>query len=764
MNTEKPTQQQFFNTLFDQDEHTVFCRAQFKEKKASDVNDHVLHASQAYIGFTINPIIKGRSRGQNNVKKIRTFLFENDDLSLEEQEAKVRESGLPYTACVFSGNKSLHYFITLKDALEDKVEYDAIWNAIAKVLETHNYKADAAVCDTARFGRLPNAKRHQTGKIQTLAKLNGRVSLETLEHWLTQNGVDWTDYLPKTSTSNMPTSISLADLDEKAEWIKKYFLKNEQYVQGNKYMYQYKYTRFLKRAGVTQEHEIKLILQKDSDIRGIIDKRLDITKILNSDKGDEAIYVPSKEERRQYMLDQERLRVEREGDQRRAMLKIETEAATTPKTTQTRPSRRQFFRDILNYIHVNNDIYRKDYVDPDKLNPTIISKGTFKGKFGFFDEDYVDLPEYDGFINVPSILNYQQTIDSKWNTFGRVRHNIEKGEWPTIKKLLLHHFGETEYDHDQYEEILDWLTVLILFPEIRQQAIVLYSKDQGTAKSAFAYLLELLVGESNFSKIKDNELESDFNQLWVSSLVLNLDEPMFENKKKMTKVIREMITAKKQNLRKMREEYTKVNFYAKVVVTTNDTDFIKFEQADRRYWVRRSPVIKAADEDADFDEKLAKEVGHFIYFLQYERELKYPEKADATFWLPKSITYTNSFKDVCVDSEDQLPTAIRHIFEDWFLNEKNRNSMQVHFLISDIIVELQRKIQSNEITGINLNKITTNDIGKVLRNELACTPPTKTTRPKVDEAVFSGKSAPGRWYIAHRDRLKINVDQMLFGV
>ncbi len=756
----KPTQQQFFDTLFDPEEWTVYCRQKFQEKKASDVQDYMLHQSQAYIGFTINPIIKGRNRSLANVKKMRTFLFENDDLSIEEQERYVRESGLPYTACAFSGNKSLHYFVTLKDELKERDEYDAIWKAINTVLNKSGYSADKAVCDPVRFGRLPNAKRHNTGKIQTLLKVNGRISMETLEHWLLSNGVDWTDHLPKQQASNFSNEVSTADLDEKAEWIKKYYLKNEQYVQGNKYMYQYKFTRFLKRAGITQKHEVELVFRKDTDIRGVIDKRLNITTILNSDKTDEAIYVPSKAERRKYAADQERLRTEAEADQRRAMQKLETEGEMPVHTTQTRPSRRHFFRDINNYIHVGNDIYRKDYDDPDKLNPTVITKGVFKNKHGFFDEDYVDLPEYDGFINEPNIINYQQAIGGKWNTFGRVRHNVKEGQWPTIERLLKHHFGKTEYDQDQYEEILDWLTILILYPKVRQQAILLYSKDQGTAKSAFAYLCELIVGESNFSKIKDDQLESEFNQLWVTSLVINLDEPMFQNKRKMTKVIREMITARKQNLRKMREDYTKVNFYAKIVITSNDTDFMTFESNDRRYWVRRSPKILQHNEDPEFDQKLEKEVGHFINYLVNERKLKYPKQTDATFWLPRSVTQTRSFKQVCGDNVTPLSNACQTILEDWFLDNDKAN--QCCFLISDIIDTLNFRIQNNEFSGLNMRNISNVDISKVLRDDMGCQPPTKTWRPKVDQRVFKGSSAPGRWYIAERRNFVVDADKELF--
>ena len=754
--------ERFYSLLFDEGEWTCFATPSFKANTTNLVDDHVLFNHQNWKVFTINPLIKGRKKSQSNVKHLRTFFFESDTLTLEEQRDAIQKSGLPYSACVFSGNKSLHYFVTLKQPIKEREQYDAIWRAIQVTLEKSGYDVDDSVKDPVKFARMPEAKRAETGKIQTLAKLNDRISLETLEHWFLQNDVHWQDYLPKKRELTSTEGVSDATLDEKAEWLKKHFMKNDRHVQGNMYNYQLKFSILLIRAGVRHEDEIRLVFRKDSDISGRIDKRLKFSKLIDQFKDEDPIYVYSNEERKKYIREQEKLRLQLEADARRALMKLEVEEGSEPPTIQTRPSRRQFFRDINNYIHVNNGIYRKDYDDPDKLNPETITKSTFKSKHGFFEEDYIDLPEYDGFINVPNILEYQQEIGGKWNTFGRVRHTPKKGKWPTIEKLLRHHFGQTKHDHDQYDMILEWLRVLILYPTMRQQGIILFSKKQRTAKSAFALLCELLVGEINFSKIKDDELESDFNQLWVSSLVINLDEPFFQNKKKMTKIIREMITAKKQNLRKMREDYTKVNFYAKVVVTTNDTDFMEFEINDRRYWVRESPQIEEKDLDPYFEDKIKEEIPYFLYFLINEMQPVFQKKQDTTFWLPQSITLTRSFKKVCGDSAPQLSETLRLIIEDWFIQNQNQNELK--FTMSDIIFKIQTQIDGGHVMGLNSKKIQNIDIAKCLRDQLHCDVPEKTTRvsEKDAEKTLNKDTGPGRWYTAYRKNFHIDLEKELF--
>jgi len=51
----------------------------------------------------------------------------------------------------------------------------------------------------------------------------------------------------------------------------------------------------------------------------------------------------------------------------------------------------EFFRDINNYVLINNDICRKQCNQPDQLNPTPVTKSMFKTKFGFSEEDWLSL-------------------------------------------------------------------------------------------------------------------------------------------------------------------------------------------------------------------------------------------------------------------------------------------------------------------------------------------------------------------------------------
>ena len=59
--------------------------------------------------MALNPI--SGFRRDASVTAFRSFLIELDDRSLAKQEEYVKKMEMPYSICVFSGNKSLHYGI-----------------------------------------------------------------------------------------------------------------------------------------------------------------------------------------------------------------------------------------------------------------------------------------------------------------------------------------------------------------------------------------------------------------------------------------------------------------------------------------------------------------------------------------------------------------------------------------------------------------------------------------------------------------------------
>jgi len=410
-----------------------------------------------------------------------------------------------------------------------------------------------------------------------------------------------------------------------------------------------------------------------------------------------------------------------------------------------------FNRDLSNYMLIGGDVYQLTYHQPTKVNMTPIKKSNFIQKFRFSNRDWEELPEFSGFTSEPCHgKDYQREINGQWNTYSRVNWDPKPGKWPTIEKLINHLYGDNGVESDQREELYDYHTLLIKQPKQKLFARILYSIHQGTSKSALGQL-ESMMFEDNYNKVRDSELESDFNSLWVQSLIIHLDEPSFDKPKQAARKIRDIVTSDLQNLRKMKQDYVKVPFYGKILVTTNDSDFMPIEKTDRRYWIREVPPIPEEDKDPHFIEKMQNEISHYLHFL-LTREMKYTQSLDSTFYLPNTVLKTNGLKKLVGDNQDTVQRQIEEFFEGYFLDHSKYDS--VKFTSSDLIqrIEWQGKEPSAQKLGI------------ILRDGLGLIAPETTSRLKNgDNYIFPGSDKAlntGRYWTA--TKLQFNYEPDVF--
>ena len=108
------------------------------------------------------------NRRDDNCIQHTRFLFEMDNVSLEEQLTYLRRNKEYITRCVYSGSKSLHMIIQFPNDWETtcKDNYKDIWHILNTIL--FERKCDYACSNPSRLTRRPNALRHDTNKIQKL--------------------------------------------------------------------------------------------------------------------------------------------------------------------------------------------------------------------------------------------------------------------------------------------------------------------------------------------------------------------------------------------------------------------------------------------------------------------------------------------------------------------------------------------------------------------------------------------------------------------
>lgn len=166
---------QFFQAIFNADELTCFSMTA-KATFLSKVSDW---SERQDPFFSVNPL--HTSRADANVTAFRTFLIECDKLPKHEQLEYIKGLGMPWTTCVDSGGKSVHFTICLDRDLPNEAAYRKLAARIHRVVD----KADHTTKNPSRFSRVGGAIR-DNGKEQKILGIRGRVSIEVLENWLSQ--------------------------------------------------------------------------------------------------------------------------------------------------------------------------------------------------------------------------------------------------------------------------------------------------------------------------------------------------------------------------------------------------------------------------------------------------------------------------------------------------------------------------------------------------------------------------------------------------
>ena len=406
-------------------------------------------------------------------------------------------------------------------------------------------------------------------------------------------------------------------------------------------------------------------------------------------------------------------------------------------------TRQEFLRDPNNLVLINNEWYRREWTNPHKLNPVPVNKALLTSKFGMTNRQLEEVLELTGRINEPQHLDFQSVIDGKWNMYHRVKWEPKPGEWPTISKLINHIYGDNGTERDQREVIYDYHTLMIRQPKQKLFGRVLYSHVQGTSKSAMAYL-EHLMFEANYSNVRDSELESDFNSGWAEALLIHMDEPAFKSPKTMARNIRDMVTMKQVKIRRMREEHVQVPFHGKILITSNDSDFMPFEQSDRRYWIREVPRFPDEDMDPQFETKMEAELPHYLDFL-LTREMQC-SVSRGVFWLPQSVIQTNGFKKLVGDNVVSEHEQLQDYFENLFYRTK---SDAVAFTIKDLISTIQWDTKTAP-TG--------QSIAKILRDKMGFDQPIKVSKLGDRQYICVDAPTTGRFWSASRGQFAITSD------
>lgn len=365
-------------------------------------------------------------------------------------------------------------------------------------------------------------------------------------------------------------------------------------------------------------------------------------------------------------------------------------------------------------------------------------------------DSLASIPKYDGFCCIPNHLNYRQVINGFYNEYSQLSHSIDLEKFSKLEiepliqnslSFIKHIFGE------QYELGLDYIKLLYEIPTQILPILCLVSEERATGKSTFIQWLKEIF-EHNLTYVKGDSFNSQFNADWANKLVVAVDEVFFD-KQEITERLKFLSTTNKDKLEPKGKDRVEIDFFAKFILcSNNEIDFIKIDNKEIRFWVRKIYPIKS--ENTEFLKALRKEIPYFLYFLL---QRKYSTNKQSRMWFSPSIIRTRALERLMHQNNNELERKIIESFYELFESMPDKKSIE--FVPQDILNNIQK--------FFNDKSWTRNDVRKVLKNNWDLTPQKQTltyTRVLLNiDGDCCETSITGRYYSISREFITQKFDE-----
>lgn len=298
------------------------------------------------------------------------------------------------------------------------------------------------------------------------------------------------------------------------------------------------------------------------------------------------------------------------------------------------------------------------------------------------------VPKYDGFCTVPDHLNYRKEIDGFLNLYEPIEHTPQIGDFPNIRSLVLHIFGE------QYNLGLDYLQLLFLQPLQKLPILLLVSEERNTGKSTFLNFLKAVFGD-NVTFNTNEDFRSQFNSDWAGKLLIVVDEVLL-NRREDSERLKNLSTTFNYKVEAKGKDRTEIAFFAKFVLCSNNEYLpVIIDAGETRYWVRKINPLK--DDDTNFLQKLKEEIPAFLFFLT-QRELS--TEKESRMWFNPKLTHTAALQKIIRSNRNRLEIEMAELFLDIM---SNMNVESVSFCLNDLMTLLiysQVKAEKHQVRKV----------------------------------------------------------------
>lgn len=315
------------------------------------------------------------------------------------------------------------------------------------------------------------------------------------------------------------------------------------------------------------------------------------------------------------------------------------------------------------YIRVGTDYYK-----------TILKQNRYGGKSVLLkhwrkdeikqdhDASFLDhIYKFDDFDIIPDNINFMPSKDSCYNLYCKFPHTeaTEKVHVNDIEfsiNLMTHIFGE------QLTLGLNYMKILYEHPKQILPILALVSTERGTGKTTFLNWIDMIFGE-NTVLISPDDVARGFNSIYATKNIIMIDETVIE-KNTTVERLKSIATAKSISVsQKFVSEYS-IPFFGKVILCTNkENDFMKIDEEEVRFWIRKINVIKYLN--TNIEKELFNEIPKF---LKYLRQLPAIDFSKSRMVFTQEEIATESLTKVKKESKSGLYKDLEIIINDYFDN------------------------------------------------------------------------------------------------
>ena len=296
------------------------------------------------------------------------------------------------------------------------------------------------------------------------------------------------------------------------------------------------------------------------------------------------------------------------------------------------------------FIRVGTTLYK--LVNQPRLNGGYVKKRivwnneTLRQDYG---KHYLaTVPKYDGFCTVPDHVNYHPIVDKFLNLYEPIDHKPMEGDFPSIRSLVEHIFGE------QYELGMDYLQLLYLQPIQKLPILLLVSEERNTGKSTFLNFLKALF-QNNVTFNTNEDFRSQFNSDWAGKLLIVVDEVLLSRREDSER-LKNLSTTLSYKVEAKGKDRDEIAFFAKFVLCSNNEYLpVIIDAGETRYWVRK--IDRLQSDDTDFLQKLKAEIPAFLYHLQH-RQLS--TEKESRMWFAPSLLHTEALRKIIRSNRNRL--------------------------------------------------------------------------------------------------------------